>query len=189
MAANDGANIVPRSSPWQARQPLAAMAERSGGERSGPHPLKAPSKTHPKADKQEIDRNLCMLMTHSLPHERAKILVVDDSRSMRELLRLHLANHGYEVLLAEDAVVAGHLVLRERPDLILLDVEMPYMTGYELAAALKGDDSTRDIPLVFLTADEGVVEHSGRLGAAAYLNKPVMADQLLEVVEFFASKA
>jgi CheY-like chemotaxis protein len=60
----------------------------------------------------------------------ATILVVDDDESMRELLRLHLTNAGYDVRLAEDAVVAGQLVLRNPPDLIIADVEMPYMDGF-----------------------------------------------------------
>jgi len=118
---------------------------------------------------------------------RAKILIVDDDASTRELVKLHLANNGYDVVLAEDAVVAGYVVLREQPDLILLDVHMPFMTGYEFAAALKADEVTRDIPLIFLTTDAGVAEHAGRLGAKAYLNKPVTADRLVGTVGLFAA--
>lgn len=117
--------------------------------------------------------------------KRAKILVVDDEPSMRELLRLHLSNEGYEVLAAEDAVVAGHLILQGKPDLLIVDVQMPYMNGYEFVGALRSDPSTRDIPVVFLTTDNNVSSQANRLGAAAYLNKPVMADRLLEVVGLF----
>ncbi len=116
------------------------------------------------------------------PRKRAKVLVVDDEAIMRELLRLHLTSNGYDVLLAEDAVAAGHLVVRETPDLILVDVEMPYMNGYEFVAALKSDPATRHIPVVFLTTLDSVAEEARKLGAAAYLNKPVMADRLLEVL-------
>lgn len=101
---------------------------------------------------------------------------------MRELLRLHLGAHGYDVAVAEDAVEAGHLVVREPPDLILVDVEMPYMTGYEFVAALKSDPGTRHIPVVFLTTVEDVAEQAAKLGAAAYLNKPVTVDRLLQVL-------
>jgi CheY-like chemotaxis protein len=118
---------------------------------------------------------------------RARVLVVDDDELMRELLKLHLTNHGFEVALAEDAIVAGHLILRRPPDLILLDVHMPYMNGYQLAAALKADELTRSIPIVFLTTDEAVAEHAWKLGAAAYLNKPVTLERLLQVVGMFAS--
>jgi len=116
------------------------------------------------------------------PRKRAKVLVVDDEAIMRELLRLHLESNGYDVLLAEDAVAAGPLVVRETPDLILVDVEMPYMNGYEFVAALKSDPATRHIPVVFLTTLDSVADEARKLGAAAYLNKPVMADRLLEVL-------
>jgi CheY-like chemotaxis protein len=122
-----------------------------------------------------------------LQNSRGKVLVVDDEQSMRDLLRLHLANDGYEVSLAEDAIVAGHLILKDRPNLILVDVEMPYMNGYEFVAALKGDPGTRDIPIVFLTTDDNVASQAKKLGAAAYLQKPVMANRLLEVVALFVA--
>lgn len=114
-----------------------------------------------------------------------KILVVDDEPSMRDLLRLHLANNGYEVLAAEDAIVAGHLVVKEKPDLLIVDVHMPYMDGYEFVDALKKDPETRDIPVVFLSTDDDVAAQASRLGAAAYLPKPVTADRLLDVVRLY----
>jgi two-component system chemotaxis response regulator CheY len=121
--------------------------------------------------------------------KRSTILVVDDDESMRALLRLHLSNAGYDVLVAEDAIVAGHLVLREAPDLLIVDVQMPYMNGYEFVAALKSDADTREIPVIFLTTDDQVAEHARKLGAAAYLNKPVTADHLLQVVGLFVERA
>jgi len=111
------------------------------------------------------------------------VLIVDDEEIMRDLLRLHLTTHGYDVLLAEDPVAAGHLVVKEKPDLILVDVDMPYMNGYEFVAALKADPATRHLPVVFLTTDEDVADHASRLGASAYLNKPVTTTRLLEVLE------
>jgi CheY-like chemotaxis protein len=121
--------------------------------------------------------------------KRPAILVVDDEESMRALLKLHLSNAGYEVRVAEDAIVGGHLVVQEVPDVIIVDVEMPYMNGYEFVAALKSDPETRNIPVIFLTTDANVAEHARKLGAAAYLNKPVIADRLLEVVALFAQPA
>ena len=119
---------------------------------------------------------------------KRKVLVVEDEESMRELLRLHLGNNGYQVTVAEDAMVAGHLVLKDRPDLMIVDVEMPYMNGYEFVAAIKADPSTRDIPVVFLTTDADVAEQAIKLRADAYLNKPIMANRLLEVVALFAGQ-
>jgi CheY-like chemotaxis protein len=118
----------------------------------------------------------------------AKVLVVDDEQSMRELLRLHLANQGYQVLAAEDAIVAGHMVVEEKPDLLIVDVHMPYMDGYEFVSALKSDPETRDIPVIFLSTDDNVATQANRLGAAAYLSKPLTADRLLQVVGLFVGE-
>jgi len=104
---------------------------------------------------------------------------------MRDLVALHLSNYGYEVAVAEDAVEGGHLILRRTPDLILCDVEMPYLNGYEFVAALKAHPTTRDIPVVFLTVRDDVAENAAKLGAVAYLRKPLTVDRLLEVVGVF----
>ena len=111
-----------------------------------------------------------------------KVLVIDDDRSIRELLSLHLANRGYDVAVAEDAVVGGRLALSVKPQLIIIDVNMPYLDGPDFVAALKSDPQTKDIPVVFLTSDEDFHDRAGRLGAVAYLTKPVLADRLLDVV-------
>ena len=110
------------------------------------------------------------------------ILIVDDDESIRELLRLHLSSAGYEVSVAEDAIVAGYMVLRRPPDLIILDVNMPHMDGFEFVAALKADKSLPSIPVIFLTSmEEG--DHRGKsLGAVGYVTKPVRADHLLALV-------
>jgi DNA-binding response OmpR family regulator len=122
-------------------------------------------------------------------HSNAKILVIDDDTSMLAFLKLHLQKAGYVVLLAEDGIVGGRLALNASPDLILLDAEMPYLSGYELAAALRTDSATWDIPVVFLTADKQVEERTRMLRAEAYLKKPVKIDRLLEVVALFTSGA
>ena len=112
----------------------------------------------------------------------ASILVIDDDESLRDLLRLHLSDAGYDVLLAEDAIAAGYLVLRSPPDLIICDVHMPHLDGFDFVAALKADKTVPDIPVIFLTSmEEG--DHRGRtLGAVGYLTKPVRADRLLALV-------
>jgi CheY-like chemotaxis protein len=112
----------------------------------------------------------------------ANILVVDDDESMRDLLRLHLSAAGYEVRVAEDAIAAGYMVLKRPPDLIISDVNMPHMDGFEFIAALKADSTLPEIPVIFLTShEEG--DHRGKaLGAVGYITKPVMADKLLRLV-------
>ena len=112
----------------------------------------------------------------------ARILVVDDDDSLRELLRMHLTSSGYEVSTAADAISAGYQVLKSPPDLILSDIDMPHMDGFEFIAALKSDPTLPYIPVIFLTSmEEG--DHRGKeLGAVGYLTKPVRADRLLELV-------
>ena len=117
------------------------------------------------------------------------MLVIDDDEMIRELVKLHLTNAGYEVLLAEDPVAAGRQVVDAAPALVLIDVNMPYMDGYEFTAAMRADPHTRDIPVVFITADEDVAQRSKQLGAVAYLRKPVRADRLLQVVHLYVPKA
>jgi CheY-like chemotaxis protein len=114
--------------------------------------------------------------------QKGRVLVIDDDRSIRELLSLHLANRGYDVAVAEDAIVGGKLVLAARPQLIIIDVNMPYMDGPEFVAALRSDPQTSDIPVVFLTSDDEVTDRAKRLGAVACLKKPIMADRLLDII-------
>lgn len=112
----------------------------------------------------------------------AKILVIDDEHYMRELMQLHLEHAGYEVLLAEDAVVGGHLLLTQRPDLILIDIEMPYMTGLEFVKAVKSDAATSSVPIIFVSSREDAELEARQLGAVSFLTKPVRADHLLATV-------
>jgi two-component system, chemotaxis family, chemotaxis protein CheY len=112
----------------------------------------------------------------------ATILVVDDDESIRELLRLHLASAGYEVHVAADAISAGYMVLRSAPDLIITDITMPHMDGFEFVAALKSDKSLPYIPVIFLTSVEDGDFRGKELGAVGYVTKPVRADRLLELV-------
>ena len=112
----------------------------------------------------------------------AKILVVDDDDSLRELLRMHLASAGYEVSTAPDGISAGYQVLKNPPDLILSDINMPHMDGFEFVAALKADKTLPDIPVIFLTSVEDGESRGKELGVVGYLTKPVRADRLLELV-------
>ena len=118
---------------------------------------------------------------------RGRVLVVDDDQVMRELVSIHLRNAGFEVQVAADAVEGGHAILREAPDLVVCDVEMPYLNGYEFVRALKTHDTTKHIPVVFLTVRSDAQEQASKLGAAAYLRKPVTADRLLEIVHLYSA--
>ena len=111
----------------------------------------------------------------------AKVAVIDDDRFIRYLLDLHLRKAGYEVFAAEDAVDAGRVILERKPDLILCDVDMPFMDGYEFVTALRADPTTRDIPVIFLTVSKTLDERAKPL-RAGHLVKPVTADDLLRTV-------
>jgi CheY-like chemotaxis protein len=112
----------------------------------------------------------------------ANILVVDDDESILELLRLHLTGAGYAVQVAPDAISAGYMVLRKVPDLIITDISMPHMDGFEFVAALKADKSLPYLPVVFLPSMEDGDHRGKELGAVGYLTKPVRADRLLALV-------
>ncbi|MDB4880136.1 MAG: diguanylate cyclase [Gemmatimonadetes bacterium] len=114
-------------------------------------------------------------------HPRPRILIVDDERKNRQLLEVMLAGEDYELVLAESGEEALQEVARRRPDLVLLDVMMPGMNGYEVAAALKGDAGTRHIPLVILSAldDRNSRVHGLTSGAEEFLTKPVNRQELL----------
>lgn len=114
-----------------------------------------------------------------------KIVVIDDDELIRQVIALHLRAAGYVVYTAEDAVEGGHAILRERPDVIVCDVNMPYLNGYDLAAALKADAATSDIPIIFVTSEDDGPQQAAKLGAAACLRKPVRADRLLAAVALY----
>ena len=112
----------------------------------------------------------------------ATILVVDDDANVRELLKLHLSAAGYEVHVAADAIAAGYLVLRSPPNLLICDVNMPHMDGFEFISALKADTSIPRIPVIFLTTFEEGDQRGKELGVVGYLTKPIRSDRLLSLV-------
>ena len=112
----------------------------------------------------------------------ASILVVDDDGNIRELLRMHLSAAGYDVHVAQDAISAGYMVLRSPPDLIISDVNMPHMDGFEFIAAVRADNSLPYIPVIFLTSEEEGEIRGKELGAVGYVAKPIRADRLLDLV-------
>jgi DNA-binding response OmpR family regulator len=120
-------------------------------------------------------------MTTMSEERRAYILIVDDDASVRELLKLQLVGEGYEVELADDAIVAGRALMRTPPDLMLVDIAMPYLDGLDFVAALKADTTVPDVPAVFITAREDVAERARTL-AVPCLRKPFSFEQLLAVV-------
>ncbi len=110
----------------------------------------------------------------------AKILIAEDERDIRDLITFTLRFAGYEVVAASNGEEAVNLAHQERPDLILMDVRMPRMTGYEACAAIKADPTLKDIPVMFLSAkgQESEIQAGLSAGATEYLLKPFAPDQL-----------
>jgi DNA-binding response OmpR family regulator len=111
----------------------------------------------------------------------SRILVVEDDEAMRELLRLHLTSVGYTVDVAEDAIAAGYALLKSPPDLLVCDVEMPHMDGFQLVEALRADGTLPRVPVIFLTSMEDGDIRAHQLGAG-YLLKPIRLEELLAAV-------
>ena len=115
----------------------------------------------------------------------AKILIADDERDIRDLVAFALRFAGHEVLTTSNGEEAVRAVLEEAPDLILLDVRMPRMTGYEACRQIKAQPGTQDIPIIFLSAkgQEAEVNAGLQLGAVEYIVKPFSPDDLLTRVK------
>jgi CheY-like chemotaxis protein len=114
----------------------------------------------------------------------AKILVAEDERDIRDLIAFTLQFAGHTVLTANNGEEAVQLTLKEIPDLVLTDVRMPKMTGYEACKLIKADPATQHIPVVFLSAkgQEAEVQTGLASGADEYLLKPFAPDQLTRKV-------
>ena len=113
------------------------------------------------------------------------IVVVDDSISVRKFVGRMLEKNGYRVKMAADGLEAAELIAQQGCHLVITDLEMPRMTGYELMAQLRQSPTTRRIPVMVVTSRAGA-KHRDRAmkeGAVAFLTKPVQEDQLLASVE------
>jgi len=122
----------------------------------------------------------------------AKILVAEDEKDIRELVSFTLRYAGYDVWTADDGIEAVEIAQEIIPDLILMDVRMPKMTGYEACEVMKQMDTLKDIPVVFLSAkgQETEIQQGLAAGAIAYILKPFApADLTLRVEELLATVA
>ena len=114
-----------------------------------------------------------------------KILVVDDERHIVRLIQVNLDKAGYNVVVAYDGVEALAQIKKEDPDMVVLDVMMPRMDGFEVLSKLQADPTTQDIPVIMLTAkaQDADVFKGWASGVSSYLTKPFNPRELLTFVE------
>ena len=116
---------------------------------------------------------------------RGKVLVVDDEEYIQHILNFSFGAEGYEVVTAADGEEAVAKARNEKPDIIVLDIMMPKMDGYEACRKLKADPKTKDIPVILLTAKGRDVDRKlgSEAGADDYVVKPFSPGRLIERVD------
>jgi CheY-like chemotaxis protein len=114
-----------------------------------------------------------------------RILICDDDPVILRLLQVNLELEGYEVLSAHNGEEALELASAEHPDLVILDIMMPKLNGYETCERLKASEDTKEIPVMFVSAkaQQSDIEKGKSYGVADYLTKPFDPTDLIEIVE------
>jgi DNA-binding response OmpR family regulator len=114
-----------------------------------------------------------------------RILICDDDPAILRVLQVNLEVEGYEALLAHHGEEALEVAQREKPDLIILDIMMPRLDGYQTCERLKASDDTKQIPVVFLSAKAQAsdIEKGKGYGVDDYLTKPFDPDTLISTIE------
>jgi DNA-binding response OmpR family regulator len=117
----------------------------------------------------------------------AKILVVDDHPHIARLIERELEREGHVILAAADGEEALRLIARERPDLVILDVILPKIDGYEVLRVLRNDPETRETGVIMLTVldQDGAVAHGLNQGADWYVPKPFVPGDIATLVRRF----
>ncbi|OPY76463.1 MAG: Alkaline phosphatase synthesis transcriptional regulatory protein PhoP [Syntrophorhabdus sp. PtaU1.Bin058] len=119
--------------------------------------------------------------------DKKKILLIDDEEDFGFFVKLNLERTGkYQVFTATDGIEGIRLAKQLKPDLIFLDIVMPKMDGSRVAEILRGDESTKNIPCVFVTAMIGynnLAGYGGEIGERDFITKPVISENLIEKIE------
>jgi CheY-like chemotaxis protein len=119
------------------------------------------------------------------------ILIVEDNDFSRDALGRRLERRGYRVVVATDGLQAGAVALRERPDLVLMDLGLPVVDGWEATRRLKGSPLTQHVPVIVLSAHAMTNdrEHALSVGADDFDTKPVRFEGLLQKIEHLLRRA
>ncbi len=116
-----------------------------------------------------------------------KILIVEDTRTIPEVIKVYLLGNDYEYLQAPNGDEGLKLAAKVKPDLIISDIKMPIMDGFQFCEALKADGELKGVPVLLLTSlrDEASRAEGRRVGADGFLNKPINSGELLKLVKSF----
>jgi len=123
-------------------------------------------------------------------HQPPLVMVVDDSITVRRVTQRLLMREGYRVVLANDGLQALERLQEELPDVVLSDIEMPRMDGFDLARNIRGDERMRVLPIIMITSRiaEKHREHASELGVDHYLGKPYSEEELLGLVAHYCAR-
>ncbi|MCK4656327.1 MAG: response regulator [candidate division Zixibacteria bacterium] len=121
----------------------------------------------------------------------AKILVIDDEPEITQIIEAFLDNAGHKITTENSSVMGIERAKELKPDLILLDIMMPNMDGYEICDELKKSDETSDIPIIFLTGKDSRDDkgRSFQVGGDMFVKKPFSCERLLEIVNIVLQSA
>ncbi|MDP8299623.1 MAG: response regulator [Candidatus Tantalella remota] len=113
-----------------------------------------------------------------------KILIIEDEYDTAKVLARRMTDNGFDVVMAYDSESGKHLVVKESPDLILLDLMLPPDGGESVLAQIRMNEASKDIPVVVLTGieDDECKRMIGKMGVSAYLTKPYNSDELRDLV-------
>jgi chemosensory pili system protein ChpA (sensor histidine kinase/response regulator) len=163
----DGATVLGNGQVVLILNPVALTGRDHGGTAIAPVPTERKSATS--------ERGMATVPT---------VMVVDDSLTVRKITSRLLAREGYAVLTAKDGVDALEQMFSTHPDVLLLDIEMPRMDGFELTRNLRAEPRLRDIPIIMITSRTATKhrEYARELGVNNYLGKPYQEDELLGLI-------
>jgi len=117
--------------------------------------------------------------------QMSRVLVIDDEPDVLLLCKLNLEHAGHEVIQAEEGARGLMMARAEHPDVVVLDLMLPWVNGYQILAALQEDDATRDLPVVILTAKTQVEDRvrCWKDGASEFVTKPFLPEELIDALE------
>jgi type IV pilus assembly protein PilB len=167
---------------WIKRREVIELAPKDGGEGKEPKTLsETATPPVPEIPTERTEKASAPVPPTDSPYRKEKVLVADDDPIARELIRKTLQKNLYEVLLAEDGAAALESAFMHAPDIILTDIVMPELNGYELCSRIKSHPKTKTIPVIMLTSQDDLDSEVRGLEAGAddFIGKPIEPKRLI----------